>query len=50
MIDFEHVTKVYETQNDENVALEDIQSAISTTASLSLCWAIPVPVNPPSSS
>ena len=24
MIDFEHVTKVYETQNDENVALEDI--------------------------
>ena len=24
MIDFVHVTKVYETQNDENVALEDI--------------------------
>ena len=24
MIEFEHVTKVYETQNDENVALEDI--------------------------
>ena len=24
MIDFEHVTKVYETKNDENVALEDI--------------------------
>lgn len=24
MIDFEHVTKVYEIQNDENVALEDI--------------------------
>ncbi len=24
MIDFEHVTKVYEPQNDENVALEDI--------------------------
>lgn len=24
MIEFEHVTKVYETQNDENVALEDV--------------------------
>ena len=24
MIQFEHVTKVYETQNDENVALDDI--------------------------
>ncbi|MGN0984067.1 MAG: cell division ATP-binding protein FtsE [Gemmiger sp.] len=24
MIDFEHVTKVYETHNDENVALEDV--------------------------
>ena len=24
MIDFEHVYKTYETHNDENVALEDI--------------------------
>lgn len=24
MIDFEHVTKIYETQNDENVALDDV--------------------------
>ena len=24
MIDFEHVSKTYETHNDENVALEDI--------------------------
>ena len=28
MIEFEHVSKVYETQNDENVALEDINIQI----------------------
>src|SRR5699024_1943052 len=28
MIQFEHVSKVYETQNDENVALEDINIQI----------------------
>ncbi|MBE5038010.1 cell division ATP-binding protein FtsE [Subdoligranulum sp. DSM 109015] len=28
MIEFEHVTKVYETQNDENVALEDVNLQI----------------------
>ena len=28
MIQFEHVSKVYETQSDENVALEDINIQI----------------------
>ena len=48
MIDFEHVTKVYETQNDENVALEDINIHIDEGNSF-LSWAIPARANPHSS-
>ena len=32
MIDFEHVYKTYETHNDENVALEDINIHIPARA------------------
>ena len=48
MIEFEHVSKTYETHNDENVALDDINIK-SRTASSSLSLAIPVRANPPSS-
>ena len=48
MIDFEHVYKTYETHNDENVALEDINIHIDG-ASSSLSSAIPARANPHSS-
>ena len=42
MIDFEHVYKTYETHNDENVALEDINIHIDEGESS----AIPARANP----
>ena len=41
MIDFEHVTKVYETQNDENVALGRCRHPTLMKGNSFLSWAVP---------
>ena len=45
MIDFEHVYKTYETHNDENVALEDINIHIDEGEFVFIS-AIPARANP----